>query len=81
MRRAGYQVTAVDCTCEMLCKARENAGDCAERIDWRQMDVQRLEFADESFDVVVSRNLTWDLEEPDRAYAEWMRVLKPGRSL
>ena len=42
------------------------------------MDVQKLEFADESFDVVVSRNLTWDLEEPDRAYAEWMRVLRPG---
>ncbi len=76
LARAGYQVTAVDCTEEMLCKARENAGDYAGRINWRQMDVQRLEFADESFDVVVSRNLTWDLEEPDRAYAEWMRVLK-----
>ena len=42
------------------------------------MDAQNLEFADETFDVVISRNLTWNLEKPEQAYQEWMRVLKPG---
>ena len=34
--------------------------------------------ADQSFDLVVSRNLTWVLEEPEEAYREWYRVLKSG---
>ena len=42
------------------------------------MNAEALTFADESFDAVVSRNLTWNLPHPDKAYAEWARVLKPG---
>ena len=42
------------------------------------MDAQALEFPDNTFDVVVSRNLTWNLPDPERAYREWFRVLKPG---
>ena len=42
------------------------------------MLAEALSFADESFDAVVSRNLTWNLPHPDRAYAEWARVLRPG---
>ena len=30
---------------------------------------------------MISRNLTWNLEEPEKAYAEWMRVLKTGGKL
>ena len=43
-----------------------------------EMNAEELDFADESFNVVISRNLTWNLPHPDRAYAEWARVLKPG---
>jgi len=42
------------------------------------MDAQHLTFGDNAFDVVLSCNLTWNLEHPGRAYAEWLRVLKPG---
>ncbi|HBN56586.1 MAG TPA: SAM-dependent methyltransferase [Lachnospiraceae bacterium] len=77
----GYDVTAVDYTSAMLAKAKQNAGVLADRIHFYQMDAQRLEFPDGMFDVVISRNLTWNLEEPDRAYAEWMRVLKDGGKL
>ena len=42
-------------------------------------DVQNLEnIQDGSFDVIVTRNLTWNLEEPQKAYQEWCRVLKKG---
>ena len=71
-------MTAVDYTEEMLEKARENAGNLTEKITFRQMDGQNLEFADGTFDVVISRNLTWNLEKPQKAYSEWQRVLKEG---
>ena len=45
------------------------------------MDAQNLEFEDGVFDVVISRNLTWNLKDPERAYREWCRVLKPGGKL
>ena len=31
-----------------------------------------------SYDVVVSRNLTWNLPHPEKAYSEWHRILRPG---
>ena len=37
-------------------------------------DAQRLPFADTSFDAVVSRNLVWNLENPEAAYKEWLRI-------
>ena len=77
LAQEGYQVTAIDCTAEMLAEAQANAGALAAQITWKLMDAQKLEFADESFDLVLSRNLTWVLEEPETAYAEWYRVLKP----
>ena len=74
----GYQVTAVDYTAAMLEQAEKNAGDLAAGICFRQMDAEYLDFPSGSFDVVVSRNLTWNLRSPERAYAHWVRVLKPG---
>ena len=77
----GYQMTAVDYTEGMLMQAKQNAGQLKDRITFMQMDAQNLTFADETFDVVVSRNLTWNLEHPEKAYSEWCRVLKKGGML
>lgn len=71
-------MTAVDYTNAMLNEARLNAGEAAEHIHFHCMDAEKLGFADASFDVVVSRNLTWNLPHPERAYAEWARILKPN---
>lgn len=81
LAEAGYQVTAVDYTENMLIKAMNNAGELCKKITFLRMDAQNLEFPDASFDVVISRNLTWNLEKPARAYEEWYRVLKPGGKL
>lgn len=78
LAEAGYHVTAVDYTTEMLEKAKENAEEYADKIVFRQMDAQNLEFENESFDVIISRNLTWNLEKPEQAYREWYRVLSYG---
>lgn len=74
----GYAVTAVDFSAEMLREARQNAGELADRITFLQMDAQELAFEDNSFDVIVTRNLTWNLPNPVKAYTQWHRVLTPG---
>jgi ubiquinone/menaquinone biosynthesis C-methylase UbiE len=74
----GFKVTAFDFAETMLKEARENAGDLAESISFVQGNAMDLTFEDGTFDVVISRNLTWNLEDPKLAYSQWTRVLKPG---
>ena len=74
----GLSVTAVDLTPAMLEEARRNAGSLAGQIRFLEMNAEELDFSDDSFDVIVSRNLTWNLPHPEKAYAEWSRVLRPG---
>jgi ubiquinone/menaquinone biosynthesis C-methylase UbiE len=78
LAQMGYQVTAVDYTASMLEEARHNAGAFVGRIQFRQMNAEALCFASDSFDVVVTRNVTWNLHNPEQAYAHWTRVLAPG---
>ena len=44
LAEAGYKVTAVDYTEEMLNKAKQNAGDLKDKIKFRRMDAHNLEF-------------------------------------
>lgn len=74
----GHTVTGVDLTPAMLEEGRTLAEKMGVSVDFRQMDAQKLTFPDESFDVVLSRNLTWTLPDPESAYREWGRVLRPG---
>ena len=78
LAEAGYDVTAVDLTPAMLAEARRNAGPLAEKIRFLEMNAEALDFPGDSFDVILSRNLTWNLPHPETAYAEWHRVLRPG---
>lgn len=74
----GYQVTALDCTEAMLEEASANVGPYAESVRWILGDVEDINFEDMSFDVIVSRNVTWNLPHPKRAYREWFRLLDQG---
>lgn len=74
----GHDVTGIDLTPAMIDEARALAADLGVSARFEVMDAQNLCFPDESFDAVVTRNLTWTLPEPERAYSEWLRVLKPG---
>lgn len=73
----GYRVTSGDFAESMLEQAKENAGPLAEQMEFRIENAMDVSFADEIFDVVLSRNLTWNLPNPKAAYEEWLRVLKP----
>ena len=62
----GFQVTAVDYSTKMLEEVRRNLETEGLKAELHQMDVQSLEFADNSFDAVVSRNVFWNLEHADK---------------
>lgn len=82
--REGHEVTGIDLTEEMIVNSKrliEQNGPYAKPVNALQMDAEKLDFPDESFDVVISRNLTWTLPHPIEAYAEWNRVLKKGGML
>ena len=63
----------------MLRNAKANAEKLGfEGIEFLRMDAQALEFEDKTFDFIFTRNVTWTLPDPEKAYKEMMRVLAPG---
>lgn len=84
MAQQGHKVTAIDFSEGMLEQAKRNAGNygVGDDIDFFQMDAQEPVFEDNTFDLILSRNITWIFREPIKAYKEWLRILKPkGRFL
>jgi ubiquinone/menaquinone biosynthesis C-methylase UbiE len=81
LARLGFSVTGIDLSENMISYARQNAAWHTLDIDFQTGDAEKLEFEDNTFDVVVSRNLLWTLPSPDKALKEWRRVLKPGGTL
>lgn len=82
--KQGYSITGIDLTPEMIEKAGEMIriyGLDESQVKVQQGDAEHLDFEDETFDVVISRNLTWTLPHPIDAYRDWYRVLKKGGML
>ncbi len=78
MTELGHNVTAIDCTEAMVEEAQSNARRLGLEIDFRVSDAQRLDFPDNSFDLIISRNVAWTLIDAEAAYREWFRLLRPG---
>ena len=78
MAEDGHDVTGVDITDEMLKQASENAKKYNVELSLKAMDVHNLEFEDDTFDLIISRNVTWNLTNPKKFFKECKRVLKNG---
>jgi ubiquinone/menaquinone biosynthesis C-methylase UbiE len=74
----GHDVVGIDMSEGMMSLCRSKSQERNLEIDLRKGDAEALPFNDESFDIVVSRWVLWTLLHPERAVAEWHRVLKPG---
>ena len=77
----GHDVTGVDLSKEMLRNASENAARFNIPVEFRHGDAENMPFEDESFDAVINRAVLWTISNPEKAIAEWWRVLKPGGKL
>jgi ubiquinone/menaquinone biosynthesis C-methylase UbiE len=77
--KSGGFLLGIDLSTNMVRLARKNASNFgAENVAFKKGDGLKLEFEDESFDVVVSSNaFPWIPDRP-KFLAEVFRVLKPG---
>ena len=78
LAKAGHRVTGIDLTSTMLAEAEADARAEGVSIRFLLENAQETDFPDGCFDAVVTRNLTWTLPDPEKAYREWYRVLRPG---
>jgi arsenite methyltransferase len=73
------RVTGIDMTPEMLAKARAAAAEMgAENVEFVESEAERLPFADQSFDVIISNGVIDLIPDKDAVFAELHRVLRPG---
>jgi SAM-dependent methyltransferase len=73
------RAVGLDYTEAMLDQARHLAARSAvANVEWHRGDVYALRFADGAFDIVSCRYAFHHLREPARAFAEMVRVARPG---
>lgn len=77
----GCHVSALDYCTSMLEQAKQNARRAKlpdGAITFYEADALHPPFHENTFDVLITRNLTWTLIDPTAAYRQWHRILKPG---
>lgn len=73
----GYQITAIDFSADMLNVAIEKYPNSD--VTFLQMDAQKMEFKEESFDFIVASLILSVVPNPDKTMAEIIRVLKVNK--
>ena len=77
----GHAVTGIDLSPNMVTAAADLAVRMKLQCDFLVADAEQSGFPDHSFDVIISRNLTWTLPNIAGAYQDWYRILRPGGRL
>lgn len=75
----GIELTGVDFSPKMLNKARERIDESALSfpVTLKEMDIQQLEFPDDTFDYIVSTCVFCSVPDPIKGLKELKRVCKP----
>ncbi len=81
LAKMGHAVTLSDVSPKMLEMATINAKHACVRCEIKCTDAQHPDFEQESFDIIVNRNLVWNLENPELAYKKWLNLLKTNGKL
>ena len=79
----GSKVTGIDLSTAMLERARQRRDKLGTAIDLREMDVMEMDFADDSFDAIISTFLfcVLDAGHQQPALEELRRVCRPGGAI
>lgn len=73
----GHHVTGIDLTPDMIRKAKQIAEKLNLSVEFSVMDGEKPDFPAHSFDVIVTRKLTWALPNLSQTYKNWHDLLKP----
>ncbi|MFM1843058.1 MAG: hypothetical protein RLZZ490_1800 [Cyanobacteriota bacterium] len=81
--KAGYRVCAIDISDTMLCEARQRAEsqNVADKIEFYQKDLTKLDFPDNSFRYVFSWGVIIHIPDAEKALDELARIVEPGGKL
>lgn len=74
---SGAEITAVDFSDKMLKRAIDRASQQKVKVHLQQMDVQNLNFEDNTFDTIVASFVFCSVPNPVRGLMEVKRVCKP----
>lgn len=74
-------LTAIDFSEKMLDKAKKKYQASSQRIEFIEMDVQNMDFKDNTFDTVVTSCVFCSVPDPVKGLREIKRVLKPDGQL
>lgn len=78
LAREGHSTVGIDITPQMIEEAKRLSKEYNIPSEFYVMDAEKPEFEEQSFDVIVSRNLTWQLPHLGDAYKKWYKLLKPN---
>jgi len=81
LAQMGHMVTAVDFSKEMLKKAHKNATALEVSIEFVHTSDASIYEIPETYDLIISRNVTWTLRHPESTYSNWYILLKKGGSV
>jgi ubiquinone/menaquinone biosynthesis C-methylase UbiE len=73
----GHRVTGIDLSTQMLSVAERTARARGLDVRFTCGDAVAPDGDAESVDVVTNRHLLWTLREPEKAMANWLRMLRP----
>ena len=74
LRSNGWRIAGIDASPRMI----ELASEADPEGDYRVADAAALPFDDRAFDLVIAFMSLQDVDDPERAIAEAVRVLRPG---
>ena len=78
LAKQGHRVTGIDLSEDMIRQAEAASARLGTPALFRTMDAEKPVFPSDSFDVIVTRNLTWALPHLPEAYQAWFSLLRPG---
>ena len=77
----GCQMTLTDLSSGMVAEAEEALADSEHAFMFKTVDIQALDFADDSFDVIVANHMLYHVPDLALGLSELHRVLKPNGRL